>query len=656
MPAPYRATLAEFLRQSPREILGSLPISRPDIDSQKRQRMARSAEIRILRAAFEGIISRAPGAAEWSVLLEYPVPRRSKPLDAILLATDVIFCLEFRTGNKVHSISVQRQVEDMALDIRDFHQASSERHILPVVVIRKAPPTDNSGRKPPDGPAPDVLRANASNLASVLLAAFESAHQNGRKPIDAKAWDNAPYRPAPTIIEVAEVLFTGQDLQEVVRRHNGSAHLIDASDRLVEIIQQAQKRSEKVVCFVTGVPGAGKTFAGLNVIHNPALRDGRPAGIFLSSNAPLVKIVSAALTRNGDTPAAPRFIQNVHTFLKEELEKPDNLPIEKIVVFDEAQRAWKGSQKRTNNGLHASEPEILLSLMDRHKDWAVLVALIGGGQSIHNGEAGLSEWGKTLRDKFPHWKTAVSPNALQPDNGNGGHRLFEDGNSGGVLIRQEAALHLRTAHRSFRGQRFTDWVDATLSGDAEKAAAIIPKLREFPLELTRSLSIARGWLKRHARGQQRAGLVASSGAVRLRPEGLELSSAFRQGNRNMYVHWFLAPPPDVRSSNQLEVAATEFECQGLELDWVGVCWGGDFLFDKAANQWRYRQFTGSHWISFKSEADRKNLLNTYRVLLTRARRGLIIWVPNGDPSDRTRAPHHFEPTADYFMRCGLSVL
>jgi hypothetical protein len=231
-----------------------------------------------------------------------------------------------------------------------------------------------------------------------------------------------------------------------------------------------------------------------------------------------------------------------------------------------------------------------------------------------------------------------------------------DGNAATLTIQTEPSLHLEVNLRSFRAQRLAEWVDAALTGDAARAAAIVPELLEFPFALTRSLPTARAWLHEHARGRQRAGLVASSGALRLRADGLELSSGFRQGNRDMFVHWFLALPPDIRSSNQLEIAASEFECQGLELDWIGLCWGGDFSFDAARNCWLYRNFSGSHWGVLRGEIDQQYLLNTYRVLLTRARRGMILWIPQGDVSDETRLPVFFDSTAHYLIRCGIPVV
>jgi hypothetical protein len=597
--------------------------------------------------------------------MEYPIPRRQKRLDAVLLAADVIFCLEFKTEAKVHSLQSQRQVEDYALDLRDFHEASRDRRIVPVVVVPKAEPAAKLVEQNSQDFVRDVTLTNASDLAQSLLTAFDAEHRADFAPINATNWDNSPYHPVPTIIEAAEALFAGHNVSEIAHSHAESINLTRTSNCVVDIIRQAQLRCEKVICFVTGVPGAGKTLAGLNVVHNPALRqDGRPAGVFLSGNGPLVKIVSAAIARDHKrrmrTTRGERvvttFIQNVHVFVRAESGRKENPPYNHVVVFDEAQRAWNAEQNRKKNQLEESEPETMLSIMDRHLDWAVLVALVGCGQEIHNGEAGLEQWGRTLREKFQKWKVVVSPQALENDESNAGHRLFADGNSGSLTIQTEPALHLEVNVRSSKAQKITEWVDAALAGDAAKAAAIVPHLHNLPFALTRSLSTTREWLRQHARGQQRAGLVASSGALRLRADGLELSSGFRQGNRDMYVHWFLDHWPDIRSSNQLEIAASEFECQGLELDWVGICWGGDFSYDAATGRWSFRNFAGSRWGNMRKEIDQQYLVNTYRVLLTRARRGLILWIPPGDDADESRLPSIFNSTADFFQRCGLALI
>lgn len=665
MAAFYRATVADFLTQSRDEILGVLLRSYQHNELQKRQTKAWAIEIEVLKLGCAELVRVAPTAAYWSLLLEYPIPRRSKRLDAVLLADDVVLCLEFKTLDKAHSLQADRQVEDYALDLRDFHEASRHRHIVPVVVVPKAAPEENVSDEPRSDVVRAVKHATAADFASVMLTAFQSEHVADAEAIGAEAWDSSPYRPVPTIIEAAEALFAGHNVREIAHSHAGATNLTTASDRLVEVIQQAQRNSEKVICFVTGVPGAGKTLAGLNIVHNPALRrEGRPAGVFLSGNGPLVKIVSAAIARDykrrirgsAGERTVGTFIQNVHIFVREGLEKADKPPAERVVVFDEAQRAWNADQNWKKNGLELSEPETMLSIMDRHQGWAVLIALVGGGQEIHSGEAGLAEWGKTLREKFPRWRVVLSPKALENDASTAGHQLFPGANAGSLMIQTEASLHLEVNLRSFRARKFAEWVDAALAGDSAKASAIVPELQDFPFALTRSLATARAWLREHARGQQRVGLVASSGALRLRADGLELSSGFRQGNRDMFVHWFLALPPDVRSSNQLEVAASEFECQGLELDWVGLCWGGDFSFDSVGDDWSYRNFSGTKWGILRNEIDRRYLLNTYRVLLTRARRGMIVWIPSGDGADETRLPSFFDSTAEYLARCGIPMI
>lgn len=667
MPAFYRATVAELLADEPQRILGTLTSGAEHsgfAELQRRQIKAWQREIDVLKVSLAELLTQFAPASQWSVLLEYPIPRRRKRLDTVVLAGEIVFCVEFKTEDRTHSLAARRQAEDYALDLRDFHEASRNRIIQPIVVVPKAPATPLNVSTLSDT-VRAVQTANASDFAQIMLACFAKEHKPCAAPMDAAAWDKSPYRPVPTIIEAAEALYAGHNVREIAHSHAGAINLTMTSDALVDIIRDAQKRSEKVVCFVTGVPGAGKTLAGLNVVHNPALRgEGRSAGVFLSGNGPLVKIVSAAIARDhrrrarirGAERTVPTLVQNVHEFVREGLDKPDQPPVEHVVVFDEAQRAWNAQQNLKKSGLEISEPETMLSIMDRHLGWAVLIALVGGGQEIHSGEAGLAEWGRALRVKFPHWKIAVSPKALHGDTSVAGHRLFSDRNAGSIVIAEEPALHLEVNLRSFRAKRLAEWVDAVLAGQAEQAAAIAPDLRDFPVGLTRSLAKVKAWLGERTRGRRRCGLVASSGALRLRAEGVELSSGFRQGNRDLYVHWFLDEPPDIRSSNQLEVAASEFECQGLELDWVGVCWGGDLTFDVASEGWVYRSFSGSRWGHVGSEVDRQYLLNSYRVLLTRAREGLVIWVPHGDVSDETRPPAWFEETAGYLQRCGLPVV
>lgn len=668
MPAYYRASLAEVLADDAVRILGVLAAESAKtgfMDLKQKQTKAWQKQVVAIKSMCAFLVAQLPESAKWSLLLEYPIPRRQKRIDAVLLARDVIVCLEFKTEDKTHSRHLYRQTEDYALDLRDFHDQSRDRRIVPVAVAFKADPVERADSGTLSDWVRPVVFANAADLSEKIVSAFRTESDIANLAVDAAAWDLSAYRPVPTIIEAAEALYAGHNVREIAHSHAGAINLTLTSDKLIELIQRAQRDRLKMVCFVTGVPGAGKTLAGLNVVHNPTLRqEGREPSVFLSGNGPLVKIVSAAIARDfrrrvrtgGAERTTSTFVQNIHAFIRDSLDKPDKAPVEHVIVFDEAQRAWNAAHNAKKTGSDLSEPETVLSIMDRHLDWAVVVALVGGGQEIHNGEAGLAEWGRSLRQSFTHWEIAVSPNALSGDTSVAGHRLFADGNSASLSIIQESALHLEVNLRSFRARRLSEWVDAVLNGDAPKAVAIVADLRAFPFALTRSLSTARAWLRERERGLRRCGLVASSGALRLRAEGIELSSGFRQGNRDLYVHWFLAEPVDVRSSNQLEVAASEFECQGLELDWVGICWGGDFTFDPAAGLWEFRRFSGSRWSNVGREIDRQYLLNTYRVLLTRAREGLIVWIPAGDDNDPTRPSAPLNATAEYLIHCGLPMI
>lgn len=668
MAAYYRGIFSEFVAADSDGILGALNrASSNDVFSTQftKQIKAWEHEIASLKAVCARFVADDPSAAEWSVLLEYRIPRRQKRIDAVLLAGGVIVCIEFKTEDPIHARQGQRQVEDYALDLRDFHEQSRDRIIVPVVVSARAPSVPHEDRISTGDFVRPVRLANRDDLAAVI-AEIVAADRNAQPaPINAAAWEASPYRPVPTIIEAAEALYADHDVREIAHSHAGAINLTRTSERLISVIGDAQRDRRKVICVVTGVPGAGKTLAGLNVVHNAALRgEDRQPGVFLSGNGPLVKIVAAAIARRhrlllGGASVArttSTFIQSVHAFARFAVEHPNRPPAENVIVFDEAQRAWNGAQNALKTGRAESEPTTMLSIMDRHPDWAVLVALVGGGQEINTGEAGLAEWGRSLASHFRHWHVVVSPQALNGDASVSGHRLFESDAIEFPSVQIEPALHLDVPLRSFRAVQLTKWVEAVLRGDAPAALEITQEMKRFPMRMTRSIETAREWLRKQTRGLRRCGLVASAGGLRLRAEGIELSSGFRTGNKHLYEHWFLAEPGDVRSSNQLEIAASEFECQGLELDWVGVCWSGDFTFDPSSNAWTYRNFSGSRWGVVRSSEDRQYLLNTYRVLLTRAREGLIVWIPRGSTSDATRPPEPLNATADHLALCGLKLI
>lgn len=662
MPAYYRSTLPEFVTEDPARILGLIheQSSRSGFtDLKERQSKAWQVQLDILQRTGNTLLTQFSDAERWWILFEYPIPRRQKRVDAVLLSRNVVLCLEFKTGETAHQKSTARQVEDYALDLRDFHEQSRGRTILPIAVTTRAKPTTIDLSLPHADNVKQVIATCEEDLTERLAWCIDH-FATGTEQIDGVRWDNSVYQPVPTIIEAAESLYAGHDVKEITRSHADAQNLGATSERLIHHIQDAQRNNKKVICVVTGVPGAGKTLAGLNVAHDPAIRAlTNGAGVFLSGNGPLVRIVSAAIAkdfkkkqRTGDADrTVSTFIQNVHAFIKDSLPRVE-APNEHLIIFDEAQRAWDAEQCAKKNDRNESEPESILSIMDRHLDWAVVVALVGGGQEINTGEAGLAEWGRALKNRFRHWEVAVSPRVLGDVQGDSMQRLFADGESQGLQVHEVSALHLNVSLRSYKAEAVSRWVDAVIDGDAQRARAIIPECDDFFMALTRDLSTARNWLRSNTRGLRRSGLLASSGALRLRADGIELSSGFRQGNKKMYVDWFLNDLTDIRSSNQLEVAATEYECQGLELDLSCICWGGDLLH-KGTTGWEMRKLVGHKWNAMKRARDRRYLLNSYRVLLTRAREGFIVYIPRGNENDPTHSPIGFDATTRFLRECGL---
>lgn len=481
-------------------------------------------------------------------------------------------------------------------------------------------------------------------------------------PIDADTWVDAPYRPTLSVIEAAERLYENHDVREI--SHSYASNLDATTDLLAEVIKEARAQNRRYVCFVTGVPGAGKTLTGLNVVHDPSLRaEGGPSGIFLSGNGPLVKVVREALVlsqqragrrRQDSAHEVSTFIQNVHQFLRYHREHPTALPHEHVVVFDEAQRAWNREQMQRKQGVDRSEAAELFDVMDRLDGWAVIIALVGGGQEIFLGEAGLEEWGRAVAVRRD-WRVVASPEVVSGGASVSGHRLFADGVPPGIKFRPEPLAHLSVGVRSFRAQRLAEWVDAVLTLDTERARSLVPDRREFPLHFTRDLEVAKAWLRARSEpgNGQRAGLIATSEDQRLRAYGLERSSAFRLDYS--FEKWFLMQPADVRSSHALEVAASEFECQGLELDWVGLCWGSD-LTPSNPGGWEYRKFRGSAWHQVRGDSERTYVRNRYRVLLTRARLGMVIWIPPGKAGDPTLDPVRFDRVRSLLEAAGVPEL
>ncbi|WP_323175195.1 DUF2075 domain-containing protein [Neisseria cinerea] len=643
--AYYGKSITDFIQEDDLNILGTLAKNHGYQTLEKSQQNAWERQITILKSQLAELTG--------YIYFEFSIPRMGKRVDNIVILGDKIFLLEFKIGSEQYDKHAIDQVIDYALDLRNFHEGSHYANLIPILIAEKAPILENNFQTAQN--LDQAILLNAQNL-NEFFKPYDSSSL-----MDVLAWEQSPYKPTPTIIEAAQALYQNHDVAEITRSDAGAKNLSATANCISNIIEQAKQGNKKAICFVTGVPGAGKTLAGLNIANQRLKVAENEHAVFLSGNGPLVQVLQEALARNRaiknkikketalkETRA---FIQNIHHFRDEYL-KNSQAPTEKVVVFDEAQRAWNQhqtrkfmSQKRGRPNFNQSEPEFLIEVMNRHQDWCVIVCLIGGGQEINTGEAGLIAWMQALQASYPDWQVHYSNLIFNQDNYLQDTAIKNWLSTTGV---EQNHLHLATSVRSFRSEKVSAWVHALLDMD-EQAKSLWKEIQSnYPIVLTRDLQKAKAWVKAQAKGSERYGLVASSGARRLKALGVHVKSEINVAN------WFLNPKYDVRSSYFLEDVATEFDVQGLELDWVCLAWGENFYYQ--GNQWYYQSFKGCKWQNINKEEDKQFTQNAYRVLLTRARQGMVIWIPEGSENDNTRQKKFYDGTYQYLKSIGIDEL
>lgn len=657
--AYYSDTIAAFLDRAPTAILGNLVQNSP-FAIETPQRDAWLEQIDILKTVL------CPYRGGGRLYFEYSIPRLGKRIDVVALIGPVIFVLEFKVGEKEFASHAIDQVWDYALDLKNFHESSHEPPIAPILIATgaAAPSPCVGATRQTDNLLLPVC-SNGETLADVLrqVLLFVDA-----PPIDPVQWEAGRYCPTPTIIEAAMALYNGHSVTDISRSDAGAINLTCTSEAISRIIHSAKANRRKSICFVTGVPGAGKTLVGLNIATRHIDKNSELYSVFLSGNGPLVDILREALARDkirvekergckikkGEARSTVKaFIQNVHHFRDECLVDSARPPIEHVALFDEAQRAWNLEQtsafmlrKKGRPNFNQSEPEFLISCLNRHEDWAVIVCLVGGGQEINTGEAGISEWIDSLVRSFPDWHVHISSRLTDSEYG-AGAVLKQIESRPGVQLHDE--LHLAVSLRSFRAEHVSLLVKEVLDLEEQQARAALGQIgNRFPIALTRDLRKAKQWVRDHARGSERYGIVVSSQAQRLKPHAIDVKSPMDP------IHWFLDGKEDVRSSYYLEDVATEFHVQGLELDWACVTWDADFRYKE--DGWEHWSFCGDRWNRIRKQERQMYQKNAYRVLLTRARQGMVVVVPEGDPSDPTRKREYYDGTFDYLDRIGFMVI
>jgi hypothetical protein len=650
----FSSSVADFLLANPAAVIGELSSRHVAFhaSAEAEQIRAWEREVEILKTVLEPFAQ--PG---WSVLLEAPLLRLGKRLDTVILGPGLVIVIEFKTGANAYGAADRLQTERYAQSLRDFHEVSQARRIVPILCAEHAP------AQPlllafTDGVS-NLMLANAATLGEALDLAATVVDASAAA-IDARGFALSAYRPTPTIVEAAQALYAGHEIADIGRGDAADAELQAAGARLQQIAAEAEAKRAKVICFVTGAPGAGKTLLGLDLALKS--RSGTRPAALLSGNRPLVHVLTESLAadqakRTGGSKATARYeadaaIQNLLAYLKEHTDGPP--PPEHVIVFDEAQRAWDETVGQELMGRPNSEPELFLNILDR-LDWSCLVCLVGPGQEINRGEGGLPLWGEALARaaaRGRHWTVIAAPQALDGGPDVAGQGLLAGGELDPAQVQREPQLHLANAIRAYRNPLHGKWVAALLTGDLETARSIASDMPEAPAYLTRNLDEAKNWLKQRRRGGRSVGLLTSSGAVRLIGDGVP--PAPRSNELGPIGHWFLKPWQDFRSSGALETPMSEFGCQGLELDYIGLCWGGDLIWTETG--WAPRMMRAPNWQMVHASEKKRFRLNGYRVLLTRGRAGSVIYVPAGEADDPTRPPREADAVANALLAAGCTSL
>lgn len=653
----YKSTIETFLVSSVEEIIGAITMNNY-FDATLLQNKSWEQQIPILKEALQGFVG--------ELFFEFSIPRMGKRVDVIIIIEGVVFVVEFKVNEKTFLQYHIEQVWDYALDLKNFHQSSHDVVLAPILIATEA----LSG----------ILEIGLTSHNDKLILPIKCSKQTlrtainstllffkGSAIVNAHEYALGAYSPTPTIIEAAISLYNNHSVEQITRSDAGVEHLSNTSLAISNIIALSKLEKKKSICFVTGVPGAGKTLVGLKVATAHLDKEEGNTSVYLSGNAPLVAILQEALTRDKVArekisghritkreakQAVKSFIQIIHHYRDAYLEN-ESAPYDHVAIFDEAQRAWNKEQtvkfmrqKKNQPDFDASEPEFLISCLDRHKDWAVIVCLVGGGQEINTGEAGISEWLDAINSKFRNWHVFISSQLTDSE--------YDAVDSIHDLVKKNKVtliddLHLGVSMRSFRAENVSSFIKCLLDLDEVEAKRFYDNFKDdYPIVITRDLQKAKSWLREKARGSERYGIVVSSQAQRLKPLAINVKSPMDP------VKWFLEGKEDIRSSYFLEDVASEFHVQGLELDWTCLVWDGDLRHSKKG--WKTYSFKGSKWKNIHKDERKKYLINSYRVLLTRARQGMVIVVPEGNIDDASRNPDYYDSTYKYLTHLGIQMI
>ena len=704
----YNSSFRTFLNSDDNSIFGLL-CERYHGEALTTTREAWKSEIAIMKDVLNNFAEK-----QGQIIFEYDIPRLGKRIDVVLLLEGIVFCLEFKVGETRILEADVDQVLDYALDLKNFHKFSEDRIIAPILIAtnHRNASTDIQ-MSVYDDRVVNPLMTGKSGISALINEVLERFPNE--TPVNPD-WIISPYAPTPTIIEAAKSLYENHTVEDITRHEADKVSTDRTIAYILDVIKKSKDSQEKSICFVTGVPGAGKTLVGLDVAVKQTYQGQdepieEEQAVYLSGNGPLVAVLTEAFAQdnykkckdNGEKKKitdsrreVSKSIQIIHRYRDNMLAKIKNPvengvleidpakavkmaksgfgEVEHVAIFDAAQRSWThkrladylkrggtyGNKLKVPN-FPLSEAAFLIWSLDQREDWATIVCLVGGGQEINTGEAGISEWIKALNEQFPHWNVYISPKLTDAEYAEGRvNELLKDNSN----VTYSEDLHLSVSLRSYRAEKLSAFVHALLSFD-ENAATLYNEIKDkYPIVLTRDMVKARKWLHSKVRGTERTGVLVTKESARFKPLAVHVLPS---GDENA-VHWFLDDKTDVRSSNYLEDAATEIQVQGLELDYTCLLWDADMRYENG--EWHFYRFNGqSKWTEQIANTESKQelqkyMLNAYRVLLTRARAGMVICVPTGNPNktvsgfweDSTRLPEFYDGTYKYLKSLGIEEI
>lgn len=660
----YESTIEDFaLNQNPIDIVDFLVESDEYTEPYQLhlQKGAWSNQIKILKKYLQD--------KKGYIIFEYVLSRVNMRIDVVLLMDDIVYSLEFKNNEVTFNDDDINQADGYGYALKNFYEVNRNKYVVPILIATKAPDSIcSSGADLGIDKLFSLFKANTNKMEQYIdLIGSKYGSDIIYTEEEFEEWVNSPFKPNPTIIQSARSIYMNNQVDEFFKFDAGEENLKITESTVEEIIKEARDNKKKIICFVSGVPGAGKTLVGLDIAGKTRNKDNddMPEAVFFSGNGPLINVLTEALGRdamkanpekfsnkNRAVNDVKTFIQDLHAFKQDIISSKKRVIDENVLIFDEAQRVWDEEQlekwlekKGADESYFGnSEADLLLSTFDK-KEWGVIVALVGLGQDIHTGEDGLGVWFNSLLNKKTGWDIRLSNEIFEQR----ADKLdaYIDSIKNCDRVKECPGLYLKTCIRTPRAKNLSEFSEALLNNRPEDAKKALEKFDDYPICITRNLKHAEQFLLDNTLRKERCGKLCSSNSKILG----RYSHSFDNIDNWHFANWML-DESGRDSSNSLVFAASEFNIQGLEIDWTLLGWDMDMYYHNG--EWHEQKMLTPKRFKESTKVQKKHILNSYRVLLTRARKGMIIYIPKaGDYEDNYAVSDYFDSTYEYLKSCGI---